>query len=196
MAEPTPGGDLTEILQQWRAGDADALERLMPVVYGELKRIASRHMYRERVEHTLQTTALVNEAYLKLMGTRETRWNDRAHFYAISAQLMRRILVDHARASAAEKRGGGADRVSLEAAEAELLAEQPVNILDLNQALEKLGEFDELKSRIIELRYFGGLTLDETATIVELSRKQVWQESQLAQAWLLRELAHGGASGP
>lgn len=195
MANPHPDNDLTQILQQWRSGDADALERLMPIVYGELKRIASRHMHRERVEHTLQTTALVNEAYLKLVGTRDTRWNDRAHFYAISAQVMRRILVDHARANAAEKRGGNAGRVSLESAEAELLADQPVDILDLNNALERLAAFDEQKSRIIELRYFGGLTLNETAEVVELSRKQVWQESQLAEAWLLRDLAQGGNSG-
>lgn len=197
-SERGPSTELTQILQEWRSGDAHALERLMPIVYEELKRIASRHMHRERPEHMLQTTALVNEVYLKLVGTHDTRWNDRAHFYAISAQLMRRILVDHARAQSAEKRGGKAERISLEAAEAESLTDDPVDIIDLHEALERLAEFDPQKSRVIELRYFGGLTLEETAAIVEMTRKQVWQESQLAQAWLLREIkpAPGSTDAP
>ena len=188
------GNELTQLLQQWRGGDANALDRLMPMVQGELKRIAKRYMNQERAEHTLQTTALVNEVYIKLAGTSETRWNDRAHFFAISAQLMRRILVDHARAQGAVKRGKNFERFSLEAAEA-ATAEEPFDILELNDALDALNEFDPLKREIIELHYFGGLTLEECGEVLELSMKQVWQHCQVANAWLSRAMSKDDSGG-
>lgn len=192
---PSPA-EVTRLLHEWRAGDPEALSRLIPLVHSELKRIASGCMMRERPEHTLQTTALVNEFYLRLSGARDTRWTDRAHFYAVAAQLMRRVLVEHARGRDTQKRGrGGAGRIALEAVASQAMASAdaeagsgPVDVLDLHEALDRLAAFDAPKACIIELRYFGGLTLDEVGQVMGLSRKQVWRDSRIALAWLLRAL--------
>lgn len=196
MTELSPG-DVTRLLQQWRAGDQAALARLVPLVHAELKRIASGCMSRERADHSLQTTALVNEAYLRLDRIQNTQWNDRAHFYAVSAQLMQRVLVEYARALAARKRrGADAERVPLDAVgPAHDHGAAVIDLLDLETALEALAAFDPLKAQMLQLRYFGGLTLDETAEVMGLSRKQVWRESRIARAWLLRALGSEGDRG-
>jgi len=173
----------------WGAGDGGALERLVPLVEAELHRIARRCMKGERLDHSLQATALVNEAYLRLVDTQRVRWQDRSHFLAMSARLMRRALVDHARARGYQKRGGGAVRVTL----VEGLGgsdERPHDIVALDEALEALAAFDDRKSRIVELRFFGGLTNEETAQELGISVATVVRDWKLAKAWLLRELGH------
>ncbi len=184
--------EVTRILHEWREGDGDALTRLTPYVYEELRRLAQGYMRGERGAHTLQATALVHEVYLRLVGTRDTKWQNRVHFLAIAAQTMRRVLVDHARAHRAERRGGGAAKISLD--ELQVTAdEKPTDLVALDEALNELSSFDPQKCRIIELRFFGGLTIEETAELLELSNHRVWQETQLAKAWLFEQLSKGSS---
>ena len=186
---PTSGGDVTELLVQWSNGDEAALDRLMPLVYDECRRIATRQMRGEREEHTLTPTALVNELYLRLVDQRRTTWSNRAQFFGIAAQLMRRVLVDHARARLAEKRDGGRVVVSLEAAD-EVATPSPIaDVLAIDNALARLGRIDQDQQRIVELRFFAGLTVEETAHVLGRSPRTVKREWQLAKAWLFRELS-------
>ena len=180
---------MTRLLVAWGDGDQAALEQLMPLVYEELRKLAHQHMRREHPGHTLQTTALVNEAYFRLVGQKQVRWQNRAHFFAISAQLMRRILVDHARGRQYAKRGGGAQKVSLDGV-AVVAQEQAADLLALDEALRSLAAVDERKCRIVELRYFGGLGVEETAEALKLSPRTVMREWSMAKAWLYRALSH------
>ena len=180
--------DVTELLQAWSGGDRAALDRLMPLVYDELKRIAARHLAGERAGHTLQATALVHEAYLKLVDQRSARWQNRTQFFAVAAQLMRRILVDHARAHAAAKRGAGARPVTLSALE-ETGAQPDLDIVALDAALDRLAVLDPRQARVVELRYFGGLSLEETAAVVEASPATIKRDWAMARAWLYQQLA-------
>ncbi len=180
--------EVTRLLARWRAGDPGAREELVPLVYSELRRLAQRHLRRERRGHTLEPTALVHEVYLKLVDRDHPQWRDRIHFYAVAAQLMRRILVDHARERAAAKRGGGALKVSLDEAR-DQAEEKAADLVALDDALEELSRLDPRKGRIIELRYFGGLTIDETAEVLAVSAPTVVSETRLARAWLFRAMA-------
>lgn len=187
MVATASSGAVTELLRAWSDGDEGALERLLPLVEAELRRLARGYMGRERRGHTLQVTALVNEAFLRLTGARGLRWQDRAHFLGISARLMRRVLVDHARARGNRKRGGGAQRVTLN--EALLVSPEPAEeLLALDRALEVLAATDPRKSRVIEMRFFGGLTVEETAEVLDVSTDTVKRDFRLAKLWLLREL--------
>jgi RNA polymerase sigma factor (TIGR02999 family) len=180
-------GAVTEWLVAWSNGDEAALERLVPVVHAELRRLARREMRRERPEHTLQTTALVNEAYLRLVDVRGVSWNDRAHFFAMAARLMRRVLVDHARSRRYQKRGGGTKAVPFE--EGLAVAPQPgTDLVALDDALLALAELDPRKSQVVELRFFGGLSVEETAAALDVSPSTVLRDWRLAKSWLLREL--------
>ena len=165
----------------------------MPEVHGELHRIARRCMRGERAGHSLQATALVNEAYVRLVDTRQVRWQDRTHFLAVSARLMRRVLVDHARARLYQKRGGGAPKVTLTAGLAGS-DEQPQDVIALHDALDALAKFDERKSRVVELRFFGGLTVEETAHVLGVSPDTIMRDWKLAKAWLLREIEGRGTA--
>ncbi|HEY6229697.1 MAG TPA: sigma-70 family RNA polymerase sigma factor [Pyrinomonadaceae bacterium] len=185
-SEPSPH-EMTQLLAAWSDGDREALDRLLPLVEDELHRLAHHYMNRERAGHTLQTTALVNEAYLRLIDQREVRWQNRAHFFAIAAQMMRRILIDHARRQAYAKRGGGARKVSL-AEVAVLTDERAAELVALDEALNGLARIDERKARVVELRYFGGLTVEETATVLKVSPDTVTREWRRARAWLHREI--------
>lgn len=180
-------GRVTQLLQAWGDGDANALDQLIPLVEAELRRMARRYMARERVDHTLQTTALVHEAFIRLTGARLVRWNDRAHFFGIAARLMRRVLVDHARTRGFQKRGGDAVRVSLDEC---LLASStgPVDLLDLDRALEALALIDERKCRVIDMRFFAGMTLEETGEALGVSPDTVRRDWRMAKMWLLAEL--------
>ena len=179
--------DVSRLLAEYREGDAGALDRMIPLVYAELRRIAARALLAERREHTLQPTALVNEVYVRLVERPNASWQDRAHFLACAARVMRQILVDHARAHRADKRGGGLLRVTL--GEETLAAEGPeVDFLALDAALDRLARQDEQKSRIVELRYFGGLSNEETAEALGVSPRTVKRGWALARAWLRREL--------
>lgn len=180
---------ITELLKRWRSGEQAALDRLMPLVHDELKRIARRHLRSERPDHTLQSTALINEAYLRLVDAR-VDWHDRAHFFAVAARTMRRILVDYARAERRKKRGGPRTRVSIDQVE-EPAARAALDLLDLDDALLRLAELDERKSLALELTYFGGLTYEETAEALRISAATVHRELRLARAWLHRELSSG-----
>src|ERR1041384_511552 len=182
--------ELTQLLADWGKGDRSALDKLLPLVHAELRRIARRQMSGERPGHTLQATALVNEAYLKLAGQQGFEWQNRAHFFAVAAQVMRHILIDHARAHARDKRGGGAIQVSLD--EAAVLAEdQAEHFVALDEALRTLELVDPQKSKIVELRYFGGLSVEETADVLNISPRTVRREWQRAKAWLYRLVAEG-----
>jgi len=182
-----PSTHITELLLAWNKGDDQALDRLMPLVQDELHRLAHRYIAGERPGHPLQTTALVNEAYLRLIDSSRVRWQDRAHFFAVSAQLMRRILVDVARARHKVKRGGGAIQVALD--EAAVIAHEPsADLVALDEALKTLAAFDERKSKVVELRFFGGLSVEETAEVLKVSPVTVMRDWGLAKAWLLREL--------
>ena len=189
MAPPSSG--VTELLQAWSNGDEEALERLIPLVEAELRRLARTYMRRERREHTLQTTALINEAFVKLTDARRIRWQDRAHFLGISARLMRRVLVDHARQRACVKRGGGAERVTLHD-DLVASADPGVDVVALDRALDALANVDLRKSRTIELRFFGGLSIEETAEVLHVSPDTVKRDWRLAKLWLLRELEREG----
>jgi RNA polymerase sigma-70 factor (ECF subfamily) len=181
-------GAVTELLRAWSDGDEGALERLVPLVEAELRRLARGYMGRERRGHTLQVTALVNEAFLRLTDARRLRWHDRAHFLGISARLMRRVLVDHARARGYQKRGGGAQQVTLD--EALLVSPEPaVDLVALDRALVALAAVDVRKSRVIELRFFGGLSVEETADVLHVSADTVKRDWRLAKLWVQRELA-------
>lgn len=186
MAAPS-AAELTQLLRAWSDGDAAALDQLTPMVVNELKRIARRHIHAERAEHTLQTTALVNEAYLRLLDVENVRWEDRAHFFAICARIMRRILVEAARARMAEKRGGAALRVTFDDALPAIGRES--EFVALEEALTALAEFDERKAKVIELRFFGGLSVEETAHVLKISEQSVHRDWRLARSWLLRELS-------
>ena len=183
----SPSRDITQLLRAWRDGDEHALELLTPVVYEELRKAAKRHMARERDGHTLQTTALINEVYLRLVNLDDVNWQDRAHFFAICARLMRRILTDYARSRSYLKRGGDARRVTLD--EALMVSANPsLDLVALEGALTKLGEVDSRKSSVVELRFFGGLSLKETAEALKISTDTVTRDWNLAKAWLLREM--------
>lgn len=180
--------EITELLKAWSQGDEAALEKVTPIVYQELHRLAHRYMVGEREGHTLQTTALVNEVYLRLVDCARVSWQDRAHFFAICAKLMRRILVDHARSRQRVKRGAGMRPISLE--EAQIVSHEPdPNILDLDQALTDLAHLDPRKSQVIELRFFGGLSVKETAEVLKVSAWAVKRDWGLARAWIYRELS-------
>jgi RNA polymerase sigma factor (TIGR02999 family) len=183
-------GEVTALLDAWRGGDRAALERLIPIVYGDLRRIASHYMRSEQEGHTLQATALVHEAYLRLTRERERTWENRAHFFGVAAQIMRNLLVDHARAAASAKRGGGATEIQLDAA-TELSTVAPEDLLALDDALRRLAEVDPRStsaSRVVELRYFVGLTNEEIAEVIDISVKTVKREWSAAKAWLRAEL--------
>jgi RNA polymerase sigma factor (TIGR02999 family) len=180
---------VTQLLVDWSNGDQSALDKLMPAVYDELRRLASSYLRRERAGHTLQPTALVNEAYLKLVDQRKARWHNRAQFFGVAAQLMRRILVDHARVRQAQKRGGS-DQQQISLSQADRIAEKPdIDLLALHEALNELAELDEQQARIVELRFFGGLTIEETTEVLGISHATVERDWTLARAWLRRELS-------
>lgn len=182
---------MTLLLQQWSGGDKAALDKLVPVVYEQLHKLASRSLRAERKDHTLRATALVHEAYIRLINA-DVAWQDRIHFFAVSARLLRRILVDHARADRRERRGGGAEMIPLDEAMA-VCSGAPGDLLALDEALQHLAAQDLRKSEIVELLCFGGLTYDETAVALGISPATVHREIKLARAWLHRELAHSGA---
>ena len=183
-------GNVTQLLHAWSQGDAAALEALIPLVYGDLRKRARRCMARERPDHSLQTSDLVNEAYLRLVGSKPVGWENRGHFFAIAARLMRQILVEHARSRGYLMRGGGAQRVPLD--EALLVCrEQERGLLALDEALTALAAMDERKSRVVELRFFGGLSVEETAKVLKVSPQTVMRDWRLAKAWLLREISRG-----
>src|SRR2546430_2765861 len=178
---------VTELLAHWSHGDDAALAELTPLVYEELRRLAHHHMGGERPDHTLQTTALVNEAYLRLADLTNPSWQSRAHFFAVAARAMRQILVNYAKASQSQKRGGGALKVDLDAA-ALISPEQTTEILDVHEALERLATLDSRKAQVVELKYFGGLNYDEMAEVLKISRVTVRRDWVFARAWLYTEL--------
>ena len=182
--------EVTQLLKAWSTGDEQALERLTPLVYRQLHRVAQRYMAGQRADHTLQTTALVNEVYLRLVDCEQVRWQDRAHFFAVSARLMRRILIDFARSRGYQKRGGAIAHLSLEEAPS-VGCEPDANLVALDDALQGLAAVDERKSKVVELRFFGGLNVEETAEVLGVSTDTVLREWRLARAWLLRELRGG-----
>ncbi len=184
----TSTDEVTRLLQDWGSGNHEALEKLVPLIYDELRRLAHNFLYRERPGHTLQTTALVHEAYLKLIDQRDARWQNRAHFFAIAAQAMRRILVDSARRHKAMKRGGSAENLPLDEA-AEISLEPDPTLLPLDEALDALAEIDPQQGRIVELRFFGGLTIEETAEVMSLSTDTIKREWAMARAWLRQTLS-------
>jgi len=179
---------ITQMLRQWSGGNCEVLEDLMPLVYDELHKQAARFLNRERRDHTLQTTALIHETYLKLIDQREVNWESRAHFFAIAANLMRRILVDYARQKHREKRGGDMMKLSLEEAALIVGKERSIDLMALDEALTRLEKIDEQQARIVELRYFSGLSLEETAEALRVSRTTVANDWSMAKAWLHREL--------
>jgi RNA polymerase sigma factor (TIGR02999 family) len=179
--------DVTKLLRDWTGGDRSALDRLMPVVYEELRRTAAAYMQRERTGHTLQATALINEAYLRVIDLTRIEWRDRTHFFALCAQMMRRILVDHARSRKYLKRGGGARAITLDDYMA--IAEPTAELIALDDALNALAIRDERKARVVELRFFGGLSVDETATVLEVSPQTVLRDWSLSKTWLAREMS-------
>jgi RNA polymerase sigma-70 factor, ECF subfamily len=183
-----PGHEITELLQAWRRGDESALEKLTPQVYRELHRAAKGCMRTERDGHTLQTTALINELYLRLTDLQEVDWQDRAHFFALCARQMRRILTDQARARQSHKRGGGVQPISLDVAPTVSMKPHP-EVLAIDDALKALAKVDSRKSQVVELRFFGGLNVEETAEVLKVSPDTVVRDWKLAKAWLLRELS-------
>jgi RNA polymerase sigma factor (TIGR02999 family) len=180
--------EVTELLRSWSAGDQAALDQLILLVHDELRRLARRQMVRERPDHTLQATALVNEAYLRLINASKVQWKDRAHFFAISARLMRQILVDFARARGNQKRGGDARQISLTEA-LEVAPEGKTDLVALDHALQALAALSERRSQVVELRFFSGLSIEETAEVLQVSTETVKRDWRLAKVWLLRELS-------
>lgn len=179
--------DVTGLLHEWRQGDESAFDKLMPLVYDEIRRIAHRYMQKERDGHTLQTTALINEAYVRLVGQQQIEWQNRAHFFAVTAQVMRHVLIDYARRLHYAKRGGGVQHVALELVDA-MSPERALELVVLDEALIELSKLDPRKSRVVELRYFGGLNLEETADILEISLMTVRRDWRAAKAWLYRRI--------
>jgi RNA polymerase sigma factor (TIGR02999 family) len=182
-----PSDDVTQLLARWKNGDEAALQQLVPIVHEELRRLARRQMAGERPGHTLQPTALVNEAYLRLVNLKQMQWQDRAHFFAMGARLMRRILVDFARSRGYRKRGGSLKQVSFSQALA-VAESQSTDVVALNDALEALAEVDERKSQVVELRFFGGLSVEEAAEALNVSRETIKRDWTFAKMWLLRHL--------
>lgn len=180
--------EITRMLQEWSGGNRESLDELLPLVYSELHLQAARYLRRERQDHTLQATALINEAYLKLIDQRQVKWESRTHFFAIAAQAMRRILVDHAKTKHREKRGGNDVKISLENIEVISSDENFVDLIALDEALTRLGVKDKQQARIVELRYFSGLSLEETAEVLGISRTTAARDWAMAKAWLHREL--------
>jgi RNA polymerase sigma-70 factor, ECF subfamily len=185
--------EITQLLAEWSDGNQSALDELYPLVYEELHKLARRYMSREKKGHTLQTTALINEAYVRLVDQRNVHWANRSHFFAISAQIMRRILIDHARRHAYAKRGGGAQQVSLEEV-AIVATEKSAEILRLDEALTTLAKMDPRRSHVVELRYFGGLSNEEIAGVLNVSENTVTRDWNLARAWLHQQLTGSAAS--
>jgi len=192
MVSADPSTEVTRLLGNWRRGDPEAREALMPLVYAELRRLAASYLRRERTDHTLQPTALVHEAYLRLVEQKNVQWQDKSHFFAITAQLMRRILVDHARGHLADKRGSGAPKVPL--TEAIVMSqERPAELLALDESLSRLASLDVQQARVVELRIFAGLTVEETAEVLSISPATVKRDWRMAKAWLLQDAKSGGA---
>ena len=189
MDTPSSQGEITELLRNWRGGDKAAMDKLLPIVYDELRRLAASFFRRERLNHTLQATALVHEAYLRLVDQSCAGWENRAHFFGSAAQLMRQILVDHARSHNAAKRGGGEIKVSL-AEDMVLAGPRELDLIALDVALDELAVLDEQQSRIVEMRFFGGLSIEETAEVMAISPATVKREWMTARRWLQRELAN------
>jgi RNA polymerase sigma-70 factor, ECF subfamily len=187
-------GEVTELLQAWRAGDEQALHHLVPLVYAELKRLARRYMKQERAGHTLDATGVVHEAYTRLVRTPHVDWRDRSHFFAVCSTLMRRVLVDYARSRGYQKRGGGLTQISLEDAP-DIGQHAEVDLVALDDALTALASFDPRKCQVVELRFFGGLTVEESAEVLKTSPETVMRDWKMAKAWLLRELEQRGAHG-
>lgn len=183
-----PGGDVTQLLQRWSEGDRDAIDQLTPLVYTELRRLAHRRLLRERPDHSLNSTELVHEAYLRMVDQTKARYQDRAHFFAICARIMRRILVDHARAHLRQKRGGGNETLALNES-IDVASSMQVELAALDDALDSLAKLDPQQSRIIELRFFTGLSLQETADVLGISVSTVHRDWVVARAWMTRELA-------
>ncbi len=190
--DPALDGDLSVLLRAWSGGDQNALERLTPIVYNELHRLASRYMHHERAGHSLQTTALVNEAYMRLVDYKRMQWQNRAHFFAVSAQLMRRILVEHARRHNV-KRGGGVPHVSLE--DTAVVDDKGADLVMLDDAMNALARLDPRKVQVVEMRFFGGLSVEETAEVLKVSPVTVMRDWSTAKAWLYRELTGEPADG-
>jgi RNA polymerase sigma factor (TIGR02999 family) len=188
-----PQHEITQLLAKWRDGNQSALDELYPLVYDELHRLARRYMSRERKGHTLQTTALINEAYVRLVDQRNVHWANRSHFFAISAQIMRRILIDHARRHRYAKRGGGAQQVSLEEVAA-VIPDPGSELVRLDEALKSLAEMDPRRSQVVELRYFGGLNNEEIAGVLKISENTVTRDWNMARAWLYRQLTETAAN--
>jgi len=186
MSEPDRR-TITSLLRAWGDGDAAALERLTPLVDAELRRLARIYMSRERKEHTLQPTALVNELFVRLISDADIRWSDRAHFFGIAARLMRRVLVDHARARGYQKRGGGVTRVTLDGQDI-AAPDNPIDVIALDRALEGLAAVDERKCRVVEMRFFAGLSVEETATALDVSTDTIKRDWRIAKLWLLKFL--------
>jgi len=190
VADRTPSPNITALLRAWGDGDQSALEHLTPLVYQELHRLARRHMSRENEGHTLQATALIHEVYLRLVEFQGVRWQDRAHFFAVCARLMRRILIDFARSHDSLKRGGSEPKLTLD--EGLIVSpDVPAELMDLEHALTKLAQEDPRKSSVVELRFFGGLTVKETAEVLKVSPDTVMRDWSMARAWLLREMDEG-----
>lgn len=185
---PENSPDVTQMLKEWGGGNAAVLDNLMPLVYDELRRQASRFLRKERPNHTLQTTALINEAYLKLIDQRDVRWQNRAHFFAIASVAMRRILVDYAKSRHREKRGGAGEDLPLEDALQISSKEKSIDLVALDEALTKLAGFDPRQAKVVELRYFSGLSIDETAEVLGVSNATVRLDWNLAKAWLKKEI--------
>ena len=188
MAVPSPK-EVTRLLIDWGNGDQAALDELIPLVYDELRRLAGRYMRRESQGHTLQTSALVNEAYLRLIDQKSVQWQNRAHFFGVAAQLMRRILVDHARSRSRAKRGGRAQMVSL--TEQAVISKEVAEVIALDEALKNLAEMDPRKSQIVEMRFFGGLTTEEVAEVLKVTSRTVEREWRKAKAWLHHAISKG-----
>ena len=190
-APPQQHHEITQLLFEWSSGNQTALDKLYPLVYDELHRLARRYMRRERKGHTLQTTALINEAYVRLVDQKHVHWENRAHFFAISAQIMRRILIDHARRYTYAKRGGGAERLSFD--EAAIVAnDRAAELVQLDEALKHLSGIDPRRAQVVELRYFGGLTNEEIAMVLKISANTVTRDWNMARAWLYQQL--GGSA--
>ena len=193
-ASQPPPNQVTSLLQAWSLGDEQALQQLIPVVYEELRRVARRYMSGERASHTLQTTALIHEVYVRLVDLPSASFRNRAQFFAICAKLMRNVLVDFARSRKYDKRGGGAPHVELD--EALLVSSTPdPDLVAVDEALDKLAAFDARKSKVVELRFFGGLSVEETAEALDISPETVMRDWKMAKAWLMRELDHGARDG-